>query len=143
MKRTTLWLLLLALCAALPACKSVGNTSRAEMDYGHSDSFQEAEVRSAFDAVLIKFRDFKGCILKKLWYDESAYVSRVENYLSNGRGSVNGVKRENVIILFSDFYVDSSGGDGSFTPKTAYTNWSWILIREGADDKWQVDDWGY
>jgi hypothetical protein len=45
--------------------------------------------------------------------------------------------------LFSDFYVDSSGGDGSFNPDYTYTDWNWILIRNSENDKWKVYDWGY
>ena len=143
MKRITALFLLFTLCISLSACKNSGKTNNAEIDYGSSIKFNEAEIKSAVDTVLIKFKDFDGCDLKKIYYDESKSDSQVEGYLSNGRGSDNGAKKENVIILFSDFYVDSSGGDGSFNPDSTYTNWMWILIRDSADDKWKVDDWGY
>jgi len=143
MKRITALFLLFTLCISLSACKNSGKTNNAEIDYGSSIKFNEAEIKSAVDTVLIKFKDFDSCDLKKIYYDESKSDSQVEGYLSNGRGSDNGAKKENVIILFSDFYVDSSGGDGSFNPDSTYTNWMWILIRDSADDKWKVDDWGY
>jgi hypothetical protein len=63
--------------------------------------------------------------------------------MNYGRGSSNGVESENVIVLFSDFSVDASGGDGSFNPNETYTNWSWILIRDRPNGNWRVDDWGY
>ena len=68
---------------------------------------------------------------------------QVDSYLADGRGKVNGAKKENVIVLYSDFYVDSSGGDGSFTPSVIYTDWNWILIRDNDYDNWRIDDWGY
>ncbi|AGF55703.1 hypothetical protein Cspa_c19350 [Clostridium saccharoperbutylacetonicum N1-4(HMT)] len=63
--------------------------------------------------------------------------------MKNGRGSVNGVKTENVIVLLSNFDVDSSGGDGSLNPNSTYDNYNWILIRDSKTDSWKVDDRGY
>lgn len=63
--------------------------------------------------------------------------------MKNGKGSENGVKAENVIVLLSNFDVDSSGGDGSFEPNSTQSKWNWILIRDSKTDHWRVDDWGY
>ncbi|NRT63569.1 hypothetical protein B0P06_000187 [Clostridium saccharoperbutylacetonicum] len=56
---------------------------------------------------------------------------------------MNGVKTENVIVLLSNFDVDSSGGDGSLNPNSTYDNYNWILIRDSKTDSWKVDDRGY
>jgi len=52
-------------------------------------------------------------------------------------------KEDNVIVLFSDFYVDSSGGDGSFMANYNYEGWQWILTRNSITKQWKVKDWGY
>ena len=58
-------------------------------------------------------------------------------------GTIHKDKEENVIVLFSDFYVDSSGGDGSFKPNYNYDDWIWILTRNSITKQWKVKDWGY
>ncbi|KGR76283.1 hypothetical protein CD33_06985 [Ureibacillus sinduriensis BLB-1 = JCM 15800] len=60
-----------------------------------------------------------------------------------GKGSGKNIDPGNVIGLVSNFDVDSSGGDGSLEPNSTYTEWNWILIRDGKPNKWRVDDWGY
>ena len=128
---------------SLGACKQAGRTNNAEVTIGKSDKFSEEEINSAINTVKIKFKDFNGCDLKKLWYDEEKSNKFTQWYLEGGRGSVNGVQAENVIVLLSDFKVDSSGGDGSLNPNFTYTGWNWILIRDSKEGKWKVDDWGY
>jgi beta-lactamase regulating signal transducer with metallopeptidase domain len=108
-----------------------------------SNKFSQAEIRAAVESVTDKFKDFKGCTLTKLWYDEEKSNGQVDSYMAHGHGSVNGVGRDNVIVLYSDFTVDSSGADGSMNPNSTYTDWCWILIRDGSKEKWRVDDWGY
>jgi hypothetical protein len=143
MKQIIGLLSILMLCLPLSACKNAGTTNNAEIDYGSSTVFSDTEIESAVDAVLAKFQDFEGCDLRRIWYDENRSNAEIESYLTSGRGKVNGVAQENVIVLFSDFYVDSSGGDGGFNPDSTYTDWTWVLIRDSENDAWKVDDWGY
>ncbi|HML37772.1 MAG TPA: M56 family metallopeptidase [Bacillota bacterium] len=109
----------------------------------HSDKFSEEEIRDAMESVIAKFGSFKGCELTKLWYDEEKSNNQIKSYMTGGRGSVNGVSEGNVIVVYSDFSVDSSGGDGSLNPNSTYTDWCWILIRDSGKGEWKVDDWGY
>lgn len=109
-----------------------------------SDKFSEAEISDAMYSVMDKFDNaFKGCELTKLWYDEEISNAQVESYMTSGRGSFNGINKNNVIVLLSEFNVDSSGGDGSLNPNSTYNNWMWILIRDSDKGEWRVDDWGY
>ena len=108
-----------------------------------SDKFSEKEINNAINCVKKKFKGFGGCSLTKLWYDEKKSNDFIQGYLSNGKGSLNGIKAENVIVLLSDFDVNSSGGDGSFNPNSTYSHWSWTLIRDSKTGTWKVDDWGY
>ena len=129
----------LFLCFGFSACgkrEIIGDDS--------SQKFSDAEITSAENAVIKKIEDFKGCDLVNLYYDEEKSNNAVEDYMSNGsKGSVNGVENNNIIVLFSDFKVDSKGGDGSFNPNSTYTDWMWILIRDSETSEWEVDDWGY
>ncbi len=112
--------------------------------YGKSDKFCSDEIKNAIDCVIIKFnRDFRGCRLTDIWYDEDSSDLSVQSYLHYGRGSINNVEEKNVIVLLSNFNVDASGGDGSLEPNSKYTDWEWILIRNNKNDNWIIDDWGY
>jgi len=132
--------LLLLACAGCGG--NAGKTNNVRVIGGESTKFSPAEIEAAQDCVLKKFKDFEGCDLEKLWYDEEYSEARIERYMSTGNGSENGVAKDNVIILLSDFHVDSTGG-GGFSPDTDCTDWNWILIRDDKSDAWRVDDWGY
>ena len=114
--------------------RSAGNTSNADVNYGSSIRFSEAEIKSAVEAVFAEFLSFSGCDLIKLWYDES----RSDSFILNRSWD-----KENTIILLSDFYVDSTGVFNGFDNDRIYNGWNWILKRENADDMWKVHDWGY
>ncbi|ADY55177.1 hypothetical protein Sgly_0826 [Syntrophobotulus glycolicus DSM 8271] len=117
-----------------------GNPS---IDIGKSTKFSQEEIQAAVDCVIVNFKeDFKGCNLKKIWYDEGESDSEIGTYMIFGRGSVNGVKEENVIVLFSNFDV-GTGADASLNPNSTYKDWNWILIREDKTGNWKIDDWGY
>ncbi|MDD3364516.1 MAG: DUF4829 domain-containing protein [Syntrophomonas sp.] len=114
------------------------------IDIGESTKFSKEEVQTAVNCVIENFeKNFQGCDLKKLWYDEEKSNSEIASYMSFGRGSVNGVKEENVIILFSNFYVNGTGGPVSLNPHSPYNGWNWILIRDGKTGNWKIDDSGY
>jgi len=117
MKKIFALLVAAALLLGLTACGgNAGKTNNVRVIGGKSTKFSAAEIEAAEDCVLKKFKDFEGCDLEKLWY--------------------------NVIILLSDFRVDSTGG-GGFTPNSTCPDWNWILIRDEKSDAWRVDDWGY
>lgn len=134
-------LILVLFC--LVACNQVGKTNHVEVSIEKSDKFNEKEINDAINCVKKKFKDFEGCNLTKLWYDEEKSNNSTEVYLKYGKGSVNGVKAENVITFLSNFDVDSSGGDGSLNPNSTYPNYDWILIRDSKTGHWKVDDCGY
>ena len=113
-----------------------GNTWRVNRIIGESTYFQysENDIREAMDVVERKFRrDFDGCKLLRLEYDESkTMVDQVE------RGKGYGVKR--TIVLISDFYV-GVGAEPTFNPNDTYKNWTWILTDDGSG--WELRTWGY
>lgn len=128
MKKLWLFFWIIVVCVSLSACTHKGKTDNAVIDYGNSKKFNKLEIKLAIDTVLEKFKDFEGCTLTKLWYDEDKGKAGIE---------------DNKIILYSNFDVDSTGGDGSFNPNSTYTDWNWILIRDNKTSVWEVKDWGY
>ena len=116
---------------------NTGRTNNVAITIGKSEKFSEKEINDAVNCVKKKFKEFNGCTLTKLWYDEKKSNYIVSGYLGNSKES------ENMIILLSDFDVDFSGGDGSLNPNSTYSNWNWILVRDAKAGKWRVKDWGY
>ena len=122
------------LCLSLAACdnrSSYGQTDHVVTDIGQSEEFSADEINEAMDRVLEKFKDFNGCDLTELWYDEAHSDAWTKDYAAG-----------TAIVLLSEFDVDATGG-GSFNPNSTYPSFSWILTRENADVRWQVEDWGY
>jgi hypothetical protein len=143
MKRLLTVICLVLVCLSLSSCNPNGKTDNVVISIGKSASFSKAEIHAAANCVTGKFKDFHGCEITRLWYDEKQSNQDVKGYISYGRGSTNGATAKNVIVLLSDFKVGSSGGDGSLNPNSTYTEWTWILKRNSKTGSWQVDDWGY
>ena len=131
-KRLLVIIVLIVLCAILTACSNRGNTENVVTDIGSSEKFSDNEINTAMECVIKKFKDFEGCELTKLWYDEDHSDSWIEEYAPGS-----------AIVLLSEFEVKEKGGDGSLNPNSTYENWSWILTRESETSSWQVKDWGY
>ena len=143
MRRSITLFSILVLSLFLTALK--GTTNNVDIDYGSSVKFSEIEIKSAIDIVLADFakaKAYKGCDLTRLWYDEEESNQMVEIYMTYGRGSVNGVKKENVIILQGHFDVGDKA-DIYLKGESAITNWHWTLIRNNSMDKWIIDGAGW
>jgi len=136
-------LCIILVIAFFVAFKQAGKTNNVVVSIGTSGKFSEKEINDAVKCVKINFRDFKGCNLTKLWYNEKQSNNIAKGYLKGGKGSVNAAKAENVIVLLSNFDVDFSGANQGFNPNSKYSNWNWILVRNSKTGNWQVDDWGY
>lgn len=144
MKKLLSIVCLVLVCFSFSSCnRNAGKTNNVVINIGESTKFSRQEIQAAVDSVINKFKDFEGCDLKKLWYDEEKSNAVNQGYISGGKGSQNGVQKENVIVLFSSYDVDATGGDGSLNPNSTYDHWNWILIRDSKTGSWKVDDWGY
>ena len=127
--------LLLILCFLLTGCGG-GNISRVQVAIGESACFTREEIEQAMDVAMDYFRrEFDGCTMTAIRYDESkSYAQSLE--WANTYGT------EEAIVLYSDFDVDGSGGDGSLNPNSTYRNWQWVLTRNGGGE-WNLRTWGY
>ncbi|MEH7402610.1 hypothetical protein V7148_16645, partial [Gottfriedia acidiceleris] len=73
-----------------------------------------------------------------LWYSEKDSLAFSKDYMNYGESYERVVGNKNVIVLLSNFKVDSSGGDGSWKPNSTQTRYTWILIRNNDKGKWRV-----
>ncbi len=125
-------LLLLIICFyfgfILVACNS-GKVNYAEVTIEHSDKFSETEIAEAIHLVKAKFKDFRGCNLTKLWYDEE----KSNEYAAS----------KDTLVLLSSFETGKSAVAQGFNPNSNYDNWMWILTRENESENWEIIDWGY
>ena len=129
-------LLFLLLCAALLTACGGGDVRGAERQMGQSERYSEAEIARAMDQVEDYFRkEFDGCKLLNLRCDEEKTRAEAEEWAQQ-------YGADEAIVLYSDFEVDSSGGDGSLNPDSTYRNWKWILVRS-RNGAWELKTWGY
>ena len=137
MRKTGCALLLICMLFLLSAC--AGTARFAAVRIGESEKFTQDEIEEAVRVV--RQSAFRSTFVTKIIYDEARSDKVIRSYLKTGKGSMNGVAEENVIVLFTDFVT---GGDtGALNPHDVYTDYNWILIRDGGDGAWKLDDCGY
>lgn len=67
-----------------------------------------------------------------------------EGYVESGRGSVNNTSVDNVIVFRVDYDVSiPQGKNAGAYNEGNYSDWKMILIRDGKNGKWLIDDMGY
>ena len=97
-----------------------------------------ANIKKCINEKLATFEE--ECELIDMWYDKEKSDRVIDSYIKYGKGSVNEVKRENIIVIMSD--LKTGENTWSFEPHTIYTDWNWILVRDNPDSEWVVDDYG-
>ena len=133
MKKIKVFLMLVLCMALLTACGG-GDVRHVEHRIGRCEMYSEGQICKAMDEVEKFFKsEFDGCKLLRLEYDE-------EKTLEEARGWTEQCGA-NAIVLYSDFTVDGSGGDGSMNPDSTYRNWKWILKE--TQFGWALETWGY
>ena len=137
--RLRLWVLLavIALVGMLSQLLAGGgDTCSVQRIIGDSNIYTQREIEDMMDVVEQTFRrEFKGCTLTKLEYDEEYSLKQRDEWAQQ-------YQAEEAAVLRSSFDVDSSGGDGSLNPDSTYTRWMWVLTRNGGGP-WQLQTWGY
>ena len=136
-KRVLAAVLLCLIAALLCACGKAqsGNTDTVERIIPQDAKYSAEEIGAAMDLVERKFtRDFQGCTLQKLWYDNAQAQAEAE--------WAQDYHTDEAIVLLSNFHVSENGGDGSLNPNRDYTNWNWVLVRNSGGN-WVLQTWGY
>ena len=135
MKKIKLFLSLMLCMVLLPAWGG-GNISGVGRQMGESAHYSKAEISRAMDQVEDHFRnEFDGCKLLNLRYDEEKTRAEAEEWAAQ-------YGTDEAIVLYSDFEVDSSGGDGSLNPDSTYRDWKWVLTQN-EKRAWELKTWGY
>ena len=100
--------------------------------------YTEEEIQAAMKCVRKYFsEEATSRVLNDLWFDEEACVKNRTSYMQYGKGKLNGVSEENVIVLLCNFTIEN---DKAF--EGYYPNWQMILIRNSADGAWGIDGQG-
>lgn len=93
-----------------------GDIKNVNRTIPHSEIYSEQDISKAMDVVEKKFKsDFSGCTLTDLWYTKDSAIS-LDEWAAQ-------YHKDEAIVLLSNFNVDASGGDGSLTPNSAYSDW--------------------
>ena len=132
-KQIVALLLALLLILSLAAC---GKTQGYTVIVPYDAHYSEKEIRAAMHVAARYFeQEFDGCTLLSLAYDESKVKDAEPEWAAQ-------YDADEAIVLLSSFHVDGSGGDGSLNANSDYTDWQWILVRNGGG-KWALKTWGY
>ena len=132
-------LVILVLAAVLVLTGNRGNISNVNRVVGYSALYDENSIKEAFDVIEKKFaKDFKGCTLTELRYDED-----VENRFAEEIEKYHKENNQELIVVLSTFDTDEKGGDGEFNPNDTYTNWQWHLVKTADKKSWDIINWGY
>lgn len=101
-----------------------------------TQSFSDSDIKNAKKTVRQYFRKkFQDCELRKLWYDEKRYKNNISNFSEN-------YGTDNVIIIYSNFYVSKKCKINSLNKNFTYKNFMWVLSK-GTDSGWKVQTYGY
>lgn len=134
-----LWILLVVIALAgmfTQRMLSGGNTQNVQRVIGESKLYTQEEIGEMMDVVEREFRrEFRGCTLRELKYDEELSMRQSEDWAAQ-------YAADEAVVLTSAFDVDGRGGDGSLNPNSSYTKWLWILTRNG-NGSWILQTWGY
>lgn len=138
-KKLRLWILLILIALAgmfYQRLNGGGDVSRVQRIIGESSLYSQAEIEQMMDTVESAFRrEFKGCTLTELEYDEEFSSKQSGDWAEQ-------CQADEAAVLTSSFDVDGSGGDGSLNPNSTYSRWLWVLTRDEGE-AWQLRTWGY
>ena len=127
---------LILLLLSLTACNTSGTTKNCERNISESALYSEEEINEIMDIVADYFKaEFEGCELKELVYDEEFSNAQSDGWAKQ-------YDSDRAIVFESDFYVSSTGGDGSLNQDYTYKNWQWILTQSEGEE-WVLRTWGY
>lgn len=116
------------------ACGNIKHVNRTIMQ---SQVYSKQEIENAMEVTEEEFeKEFKGCKLTDLWYDEDRSTSTSDGWAKQ-------YNAKEAIVLLSNFKVDSLGGDGSLIFGETYKDWQWILVRDEKNSGWKYKTCGY
>lgn len=122
------------LCMALLFSGCGGNVRGAERVIGDSELYSPGEIRMAMEKAVALFdRNFDGCTLTEIVYDEAFSRARSEGWAEQ-------YGADEAIVLYSSFRTGSQ--TQSLEPNSSYEKYQWILTRNRGSG-WVLRTWGY
>ena len=143
MKKVFLPVLCLALCCVLccTGCRLLlqpGNVGNVRIETVDSALYTQQDIDDAVAVILEDFKAFTDCTLTRIAYAGDEITQKETEWHREGYESWGDF--DELIILFSDFTVDSDRNDSMM--KGSYTDWNWILVRQDGGS-WRHVDHGY
>lgn len=134
MKKLFSLLLIPVILLSFSSCGGVAGL--VNISYTESEIYSAADIEAAMDAVKDRFReDLFACVLLDLSYRGDESLEDFQDYLERDDA-------DEVIVLYSDFYVSAISNYPGFDTHHTYENFNWILTRD-AGEEWQITDCGY
>lgn len=131
------------LLLALGVCLVFGRADHAVVACGPSEKFSDAELHAAVRCAKSSFiREFSGCELLKVCYDEDEAQRVIDGYLHHGPGKGTETGEENLLVLFLDFKTGERASP-ALNQNVVYYQYGATLLRDRADGPWKVVEWGY
>lgn len=135
MKKPISFILCVLLLFGLCACNKEKNDD-VKMPFVESKIYSQEDISSAISTITEEFKnEWSGCTLTEIYYAGDDVSAEYQDWADRHNA-------DEVIVLLSSFYVDSSGGDGSLNSDSTYDNWNWILVRSSGGE-WKHVDHGY
>lgn len=117
-------------------CSCGENVSEVKISSVDSDIYSQNDIDSAINTAINYFKwNFNGCKLIEIHYAGDEYADEFKEWAKQ-------YDADEAIMLLSDFYVNSTGGDGSLEPDSTQSGWNWILVRN-KNGSWEHKDHGY
>ena len=122
------------LCVSLLLSGCGGDVRGADRVIGESELYSAGEIRMAMEKVIRLFdREFDGCILTEIVYDEAFSRNRGEDWAEH-------YEADEGIVLYCSFRTGSR--TQSLNPDSTYEKYQWILTRNRGSG-WVLRTWGY
>ena len=120
-----------------------GKLEAAEVIYGESEIYTQAEMNAAIKIIKKQFGKWKGCKLKNIRYAGDDCNNAENLKWMNDLAPVHNYEPNftQCIEFFSDFYV-SKKTKTIFNPDSEYKNYQWWLARTDGG-KWILLTFGY
>lgn len=139
MKKIIIGLCFILSCTfLLVGCKNSNEENETGIEKVQVDSeiYTQDDIESAMDLVLENFEEnYIGATITKITYVGDERKSDFDIYKET-------YEVDEVIILYSDLYTESTIGDIPFDVNSEYEDYPWVLARK-ADEDWEIRSWGY
>lgn len=117
MKKPISFILCVLLLFGLCACNKE-KTDDVKMPFVESKIYSQEDISSAISTITEEFKnEWSGCTLTEIYYAGDDVSAEYQDWADRHNA-------DEVIVLLSSFYVDSSGGDGSLNSDSTYDNWN-------------------